>query len=425
MKRLLIFSTVFFLIQPFLIAQRYEDSIDEKEVSSVLNFLASDDLKGRGNYTPELITAANFIAGKYKEYGLQPFPGDFSFHQPFNGRTSRDIYRDEVEWNGRELGQAEFIYLSPEIAPEAKTLSDFTLIELTGAFSDSIFFAHWTDTTNTLIFWKADPQKRQKIPFDEFKHPGFPPSANILFVIEDELPRTVSVSTAKNYLKNVLFNVVGVLPGRSRKNEVVIFSAHYDHIGSAKGKGDKIFNGANDDASGVTAVLMLAKYFSLLGDNERTIFFCAFAGEELGLYGSSYLSELLHPEKITAVINIEMIGKTNVTGRNAFYITGASYSNLEKIFKSNLSNEKITIKPEPGRDLFERSDNYSFAKKGVPAHTVMCSDDYDPCYHKPCDEVKKIDMENMTRIIRAIAKASESIISGKDTPSRINVDDIK
>jgi Zn-dependent M28 family amino/carboxypeptidase len=230
------------------------------------------------------------------------------------------------------------------------------------------------------------------------------------------------VTVDKNYSNNVLFNIIGVLPGKTKRNEFVIFSAHYDHIGSAKGKGDNIFNGANDDASGVAAVLTLAKYFSLRNDNERTIFFCAFAGEELGLYGSSYLASMLKPEPIKAVINIEMIGKTNVTGKNSFFVTGSGYSNIEKIFKANLKGGNIKIKSEPGRDLFQRSDNYPFALKGIPAHSIMCSDDYDPCYHKPCDEVKNIDIENMTMIIKAIEKASQSLINGKDTPSRVTAD---
>jgi hypothetical protein len=422
MKKFLCTLAVCICIQPFLFAQSFEDSINEKEVSEILNFLASDSLKGRGNFTPELITAANFISGKFKDCGLQPFPGDFNFHQPFNGRTSSDIYRDEVEWNGRTLGQAEFIYLSPDILPASKTLSDFKLVEYHGAFNDSIFLAHWIDPTNTLIFWNVNSSERQKIPWEKFRHPGFPPLANILFVLEDEFPKSVTVSVDRNYIKNVLFNVVGVLPGKSKPNEVIIFSAHYDHIGSAKGKGDNIFNGANDDASGVTAVLALAKYFSSRNDNERTIFFCAFAGEEIDLNGSGFLASILMPGPIKAVINIEMIGKTNVTGKNAFFITGAKYSNLDKIFKANLKGEKISIKEEPGRDLFLRSDNYSFASKGIAAHSIMCSDDYDPCYHKTCDETKGIDIENMTRIIRAIAKASRSIIDGRDDPGRINMD---
>ena len=76
-------------------------------------------------------------------------------------------------------------------------------------------------------------------------------------------------------------------------------------------------------------------------------------------------------------------------------------------------------------NLFERSDNFPFALKGIPAHTIMCSDDSDPCYHKTCDDFKTIDIKNMTTIIRAIAQGSQSIIDVRDTPTRINTNQLR
>lgn len=215
-----------------------------------------------------------------------------------------------------------------------------------------------------------------------------------------------------------LKNVIGMLPGNKYPDEAIIFSAHYDHI-----KGKEIYNGANDNASGTTAVLMLAKYFAMRKDNERTIVFCLFAGEELGLLGSTVFAQTLRPETIKAVINIEMIGATNRTRENAFFLTGDRYSNMKKILAKNLSGTKVRVKNE-GADvnfLFRRSDNYPFAKLGIPAHTIMCSDDNDPCYHKPCDDAVRIDTENMTRIIQSIAIAARSLIGGLDTPKRIKL----
>ncbi|OSZ73805.1 hypothetical protein CAP36_17545 [Chitinophagaceae bacterium IBVUCB2] len=215
-----------------------------------------------------------------------------------------------------------------------------------------------------------------------------------------------------------LKNVIGMLPGNKYPDEAVIFSAHYDHV-----KGKEIHNGANDNASGTAAVLMLAKYFAMRKDNERTIVFCLFAGEELGLLGSKLFAKTILPETIKAMINIEMIGVTNRTGKNAFFLTGDTYSNMKKILAKNLEGTEVKLKKEGAdpRFLFMRSDNYPFAKLGVPAHTIMCSDDNDPCYHKPCDDVERIDTENMTRIIQAIAIASHSLISGLDTPKRIRL----
>ncbi len=223
-------------------------------------------------------------------------------------------------------------------------------------------------------------------------------------------------------IDKVLYNVVGVLPGKSKSDEIIIFSAHYDHVGDESF--EQIFNGANDNASGTAAVLMLANYFSIRHDNERTIVFCLFAGEELGLLGSSaFVKKIADPDKIKAVINIEMIGSTNYTGKNGFFVTGSDYSDVAAILKKNLTGEKVKLRSEGAdvKGLYYRSDNYPFAKNGIPAHTIMCSDDKDPCYHKPCDDAKYIDIKNMTRITKAIAKGSATLISGGDTPRSIKL----
>jgi hypothetical protein len=220
-------------------------------------------------------------------------------------------------------------------------------------------------------------------------------------------------------LEQTLYNMAGVLPGKTLPDEVIIFSAHYDHVNKGiDGSTAGIFNGANDNASGVAAVLMLADYFSRKNDNQRTIIFCLFAGEELGLYGSTAFAQQTEPASIKAMINIEMIGRYNRVGKNAFFITGSSYSDLEKIFRKNLSGSDAKLKDE-GIDLtklFYRSDNLPLAKAGIVAHSIMASDDNEPCYHKACDDPKRIDFANMIRIVKAVAKASQSIIDGKATP---------
>jgi Zn-dependent M28 family amino/carboxypeptidase len=210
-----------------------------------------------------------------------------------------------------------------------------------------------------------------------------------------------------------------MLPGKSKPNEVIVFSAHYDHISEDMYNNyGRVFNGANDNASGTTAVLALADYFSMRNDNERTILFCLFAGEELGLLGSRAFVSTIKPESIKAVINIEMIGMTNAVGKNAFMVTGPDRSTLFDILKKNVRGIDINVKPlrRDDRNLFERSDNYPFYLKNIPAHTIMCSDDNDNCYHQACDDADRIDTKNMTSIIRAIAKSAVTLINGNDTP---------
>lgn len=217
-------------------------------------------------------------------------------------------------------------------------------------------------------------------------------------------------------------NVIGILPGKSKPEEYVIFSAHYDHIGMADSGNDKIYNGANDDASGVTAVISLAKYFKEMNVNERTIIFVAFTGEETGGFGSQYFSKGINADKVVAMFNIEMIGTDSKWGKNSAYITGIEKSDFGTILQKNLekSQFKFYADPYPEVQLFYRSDNATLAMLGVPAHSISTSKmDDEPNYHKVSDEVSTLDLDNMTEIIKAIAISSESIIKGVDTPTRV------
>lgn len=217
-------------------------------------------------------------------------------------------------------------------------------------------------------------------------------------------------------------NVVGVLPGRSKADEYVVFSAHYDHLGLAENGEDKVYNGANDDASGTTAVIALAKYFKENKLNERTIVFVAFTAEEVGGYGSKEFSKSIGAGKVVAMFNIEMIGTESKWGKNSAYITGFDKSSFGTILQQNLaqSNFKFYPDPYPAENLFYRSDNATLAALGVPAHTISTSKmDIEPNYHKLSDEVSTLDLDNMTEIIKAIAISSSSIINGVSTPTRV------
>jgi Zn-dependent M28 family amino/carboxypeptidase len=216
-------------------------------------------------------------------------------------------------------------------------------------------------------------------------------------------------------------NIIGVLEGKSKKDEYVIISAHYDHLG-IKGKvGDTIYNGANDDASGVTGVLALAAYFKKVG-NERTIVFAAFTAEEMGLIGSKYFGKAIDAKKFVAGINLEMIGKVPSFGPNTAWLTGFDRSDFGKIIQNNLTGTGYQLFPDPYKkfNLFFRSDNASLARLGVPSHTFSTTPiDVDKDYHKASDEVETLNMTVITETIQAVAIGTESIINGKDTPTRV------
>jgi Zn-dependent M28 family amino/carboxypeptidase len=217
-------------------------------------------------------------------------------------------------------------------------------------------------------------------------------------------------------------NVIGILRGKSKPQEYVVFAAHYDHLGMKSYGDDQVYNGANDDASGTTAVIALAKYFKELNNNERTIIFVAFTGEEVGGYGSKYFSKNINADEVVAMFNIEMIGTESKWSKNSAYITGFEKSDFGVILQKNLKDSPFKFYPDPypQEQLFYRSDNATLAALGVPAHTISTSKmDAEPNYHQLSDEVSTLDLDNMTQIIKAIAISSQSIISGKDTPSRI------
>ena len=219
-------------------------------------------------------------------------------------------------------------------------------------------------------------------------------------------------------------NVVGMIEGKTKPDELVVFSAHYDHIGILQPvEGDSIANGADDDASGTTAVIELARYFKKIKKNDRTLIFVAFTAEEIGGFGSRYFSEQLNPDKVVAMFNIEMIGKPSKFGKNTAWITGIERSDFGTILQKNLDGTpfKFLADPYPDQNLFYRSDNATLARLGVPAHSISTDQiDIDKLYHSVNDEFESMDIENIVSTIRAIALSSKSIVSGVDTPKRID-----
>jgi Zn-dependent M28 family amino/carboxypeptidase len=244
-----------------------------------------------------------------------------------------------------------------------------------------------------------------------------------VFVLTTETEaETFSVEVENKVEELGLGNVVGRITGR-RSDEYVLFSAHYDHLGIRPVvEGDSIANGANDDASGTTAVIELARYFKALGQPERTLLFAAFTAEEVGGYGSRYFSQQLNPDQIVAMFNIEMIGKPAAEGPNTAWITGFDRSDFGAILQRAVEGTPYSFYPDPypGQNLFFRSDNATLARLGVPAHSISTTPiDVDTDYHQVTDHVETLDLDHMANTIEAIARGAATIISGRATPTRV------
>lgn len=227
--------------------------------------------------------------------------------------------------------------------------------------------------------------------------------------------------------KSPAFNIVGVIEGNDAelKKEFVVLSAHYDHIGLDKTKKEDIINnGANDDASGVTAVAQMAKYFTETKSNKRSILVVFFAGEEKGLLGSKSLVQKLKKQdfNLYAQLNIEMIGVPMKRDYLA-YITGFDKSNMADKINEYTGKKTIGFLPKEAEyKLFYRSDNYSFYdafKKPCQSISTFDFENFE-FYHHPSDEFKVMDIAHMTSFIQEFLPAVTQIARSKTQEITMN-----
>jgi hypothetical protein len=212
-------------------------------------------------------------------------------------------------------------------------------------------------------------------------------------------------------------NVVGILPGSDPKlrDEAVVVSAHYDHLGVGRPvNGDSIYNGADDDASGTTAVLEIARLLARQRPvPRRTVVFLLVTGEERGMLGTRWYLD--HPtvplDHTVANLNVEMIARPDslAGGPGKGWLTGFDRSTMGAMLRS--AGIPIVPDPRPGEHFFERSDNYAFARRGVVAHTLSTFDLHAD-YHRPSDEVRFADPAHMARVIAAAAQAVRLLADG-------------
>lgn len=411
-------------------AQDVNKLIKEKDVERIIKTLSADDMQGRATFTPGIEKAAQFIEKEYKQIGLKPMEGNAGYRQNFT-MIKTSPANEEVSINGISIaadsvtviGSAAFTWNKPEDAEIIQVTPDKDLLQ---AYRTAI-----KSGKNMLLL--VDPkfadmfgriQSRYKSGNVSFKGAENKNKAALVFVLGtfDDV-KTFTVNFAVKSEELPLFNIAGIIPGKTKPDEYVVFSGHYDHLGIIKPmEGDSIANGADDDASGTTAVISLARYYEKLNNNARTLVFVAFTAEEIGEFGSQYFATTVDPDKVVAMFNIEMIGKASKWGQNSAFITGFERSDFGTILQKNLEGTAFKFYPDPYPDqnLFYRSDNASLAKVGVPAHTISTDQiDIDKLYHTVKDEFSSLDVNNITSTIRAIALSSRSIVSGADTPKRV------
>jgi len=410
-------------------AQDIDKIINPAAVEAVEKALSSDEMQGRAIFSPGIEKAADYIESQFKAAGLKTWNNSDSYRQPFSMVRAKTLTASAT-LDGTALPAASIVALSTAAHLKVDENSGYQKVYIKAGQN---FFTELQHTLqgkkNSLILVDTSFSKNFAR-LNNFKRQQFKSDFNVLVLLTTQDPARYNVEVEQEVAESKLANVVGILPGKSKKNEYVIFSGHYDHLGIGKpnASGDSIYNGANDDASGSTAVIMLANYFAKAKDNERTLVFVTFTAEESGGFGSQYFSNQFDPAAVMAMFNIEMIGTESKWGTNSAYITGYEKTDMGKILEKDLEGSEFKFYPDPypQQQLFYRSDNATLARQGVPAHTISTSKmDSEKFYHTLGDEIGTLDMNNMSRIIRAVALSSRSIVAGKASPSRVDVSQLR
>lgn len=414
-----------------------QPQISYDSMSKDVTFLASDKLKGRQIYTQEIDLAANYISQRFKSMGLTSLNNTQQYLQTFTAYqiTPADL---SVNINNKRYSQRNLTFTSNQEKINWQNLDN---VQLSTIKPRDDFFK---------VIKKLNQQGGQHLVLVNPKHePSFQrlksylnkPStkidiktlANMVVVLtRKQKVKSIEVQATSYQEPKILNNVVGLIPGSTKPDEIVVFSAHYDHLGEDKktAKDDKIFNGADDNASGTTAVIQLANFYAQQPQApKRTLMFVLFTAEEVGGIGSKYFSQQVDANNITAMVNIEMIGKPSKFGEGHVWVTGFEHSNMALQMNKTLqaSNNMLRIKadPYPEQTLFYRSDNASLARLGVPAHTFSSVQlDKDTHYHNVSDDISSLNLSSMHQVINTLATASQNLVNGNDTPARISLDSV-
>jgi aminopeptidase YwaD len=447
-KSLALIFLLLFANGPLTPAQRPKspDAILESNIRAELGFLASDAMQGRGSGTNYERVAAEYIGSMFRQFGLEPGgdadgTGAKSFVQTVNLATQRFSGPPTLTISAGDQSKSwqfgrDFLASSVR---SAKSTGNLKLVEIDGMPTKGAFVV--------LKSVDADQQKRQEflrkaraasaagvimIETDETKktrESGSPrlPSLGARFTGEVRSENTfvtINLSVAAfNQIVSIpegakvefggptetsqgssTWNAVGFLRGSGpRANEAIMLSAHLDHLGvNESATGDKIFNGADDDASGCVAVLELARALAAGRRPRRTVYFVCFGSEERGGYGARYFVDHspVPLDHIVADITFEMLGRPDAkVPANTLWLTGFERSNLGSALARR--GALLVADPHPEENFFQRSDNYTLALRGVVAHTVS-SFGLHSDYHRPSDELSKIDFPFMTRSIKSL-----------------------
>ncbi|MFC1563474.1 M28 family metallopeptidase, partial [candidate division KSB1 bacterium] len=397
-----------------------------------------DEMMGRDPYSDSILMAEDYIARQFKNAGLSEFPEFKNYRQSFQmflteqDRTNSGIKINGVAYPGAVFAASGNVNYADLSQSDIENTFDITNVGASDNLRNSLSRIIRNYENNWI--W-VDPAHEDALSnYRRFLDRSVPSAQDprnnkrtlIIAVRPEEKIERIDIDIRVNTREITLTNIIGYLEGSDPElnDEFFIFSGHHDHIGfNEEIEGDdKIYNGADDNATGVTGVITLAEYFSRHREFKRSIIFVTFTAEEKGLLGARQLLEDLPVprDKIVGMINFEMLGKQSKWGWNRTFLTGFEYSNLGEIMKAAISDtSKFNIYPDP-YGLFYGSDNAPFARADMVSHSLSSTDvGGDKHYHQVTDEYETLSIDNMVTVIRGVSEAVMPVLNGAKTPARI------
>jgi hypothetical protein len=468
MKRIVVFIGALFIAiigfgQANPTVEKFASLITEADLKADLTILASDAMEGRETGKRGQKMAAAFIAAYFEDLGLKA-PVSGSYYQPVPlystgapivslNELAREefIYSGSGQTDGKSTIQLVFAGTGSDVEIEKLDVSGKAVMILLDANASVMNNPVITKLREkgakalVAVIEKQEDFTRMSGMFRRFsggrlalKKPEASANYSGLFLVTsatgaklfntsfEKLKKasadkktskikpgsiTYSITRSVSIVKSE--NILGYLEGTDKKDEVVVITAHYDHIGiSSSGEGDRINNGADDDGSGTVGVLAIAKAFAQAAKEgngpRRSILFMTVTGEEIGLFGSEYYSEnpIFPLEKTVVDLNIDMIGRRDPQHKDSepyVYIIGSDRLSSELHALSESTNKTYTnliydytynAESHPDR-IYYRSDHWNFAKKNIPI--IFYFDGVHEDYHKPSDEVDKIEFDLLAK----------------------------
>ena len=459
MKRILVvisalaISTLSFSQEKVIL--KIKEIVTKSDAEAHLTFLASDEMRGRDTGSPEIAIAANYLAAQYRILGLRTANGAATYFQEVG--LQQTLPPRTVDF---ELGGDVFKFMDDLLLLDGKSqtlegevvfigygkVEDFNEIDIKGKIV--VTYAGSSESTSIRQAFGKDAKEKYKIvtekggvalieiaAFQEAPWPviaGYFGGSRIILdgdqAGDGDLPhvwirksdRLNGLISQKNSRGSLTIetsptrsiagkNVMGVIEGTdpTLKREYVVLSAHYDHVGVRKNESpDSIYNGARDNATGTTAILEAAKFLSK-NSTKRSIIIMAFCAEEKGLLGSRWYSN--HPliPLNQTVFNFDCDG-AGYNDKTIASLVDLNRTSVDELLRKGCLAFGLGLggDPAPDQNLYERSDNYNFAVKGVPAVDFSPGvKGLDPeilkYYHQPADEVSSLDLDYLERFFRA------------------------